>query len=92
MDVLSTSRRDVAEEIAKYCRGDGPHWQASPSSEIHGKHTPKDPDPDSVSSLMKRFSFSRARTIYATANVCRTLTTRKSINDPRNIIYSTPWT
>jgi len=95
-EVLSYySKELVRREISEYCRG---RWVAleAPSQEkrtffrYKGKEPLKVDREEDLEAVLKRFRFFKPRTFYATANVYGRLDSKEDLEDPGNIVFSSP--
>jgi hypothetical protein len=89
------SKELVKREISEYCRG---RWVAleAPSQEkrtffrYKGKKPLRVDREEDLEAVLKRFRFFKPRTFYATANVYGRLDSKEDVEDPENIVFSSP--
>ncbi len=89
------SRDLVKKEISEYCKD---RWVAleAPSEEKRtffrylGRKPLTIEGPESVGGILKRFRFFKPRTFYATANIYAKLSSKDDLEDPDNIVLSSP--
>jgi len=89
------SKELVKKEISEYCKG---RWVAveAPSKEKRtffrymGKKPLKIEEANDVEAVLKRFKFFKPRTFYATANFYEKLDSKEDLEEPDNIVLSSP--
>ncbi len=89
-------RKEVQEEVAKFCRG---RWVALEARPMHGKrifyrYFDEKPltinEPADVKKMINRFSDRNIRTIYGTINIYNRILSREDLERVENISRATP--
>ncbi len=91
------SRELVKEEICDYCKGRWIALESEPQEKgkrsffryVGGRPLSLDEISD-IDDLLRRYRLFKPRTFYATANVYRRLNSKEELEDPRNIVLSSP--